>query len=211
MPESDVGGEEFAEFVAGSLPALLRFGHVLTGSAQEAEDLVQEALAKSLRRWRRVRADNPVAYTRRVMINTHLTRWRRWGARVRLGDVPETAADDAGLRRGEDWDTLRRALTLLPPRPCRRAVAAAVGLPCAPAALDLAPLGVTILGREATRGAGPRPCPHPTCVSPSRIALAVPAISTGRNAASPRAAWLRTVPGLHPSSPAIAGSGRSSR
>ena len=87
MPEPDVGGEDFAEFVAGSLPALLRFGHVLTGSPQEAEDLVHEALAKSLRRWRRVRADNPVAYTRRVMINTHLTRWRRWGARARLGDV----------------------------------------------------------------------------------------------------------------------------
>jgi RNA polymerase sigma-70 factor (sigma-E family) len=116
VPESDVGGKDFAAFVAGSRPALLRFGHVLTGSPQEAEDLVQEALAKSLRRWRRVRADNPVAYARRVMINTHLTRWRRWGARVRLGDVPETAADDAGLRRGEDWDALRRALARLPSR-----------------------------------------------------------------------------------------------
>ncbi len=116
MPETDRGGEAFAEFVAGSLPALLRFGHVLTGSPQEAEDLVQEALAKSLRRWRWIRADNPMAYTRRVMINTHLTRWRRWGSRVRLGDVPEAAADDAGLRRGEDWDALRRGLALVPPR-----------------------------------------------------------------------------------------------
>ena len=88
MPETNVGGADFAEFVDGSLPSLLRFGYVLTGSAQEAEDLVQDALAKSLRRWRRVRADNPVAYTRRVMINTHLTRWRRWGARVRLGGCP---------------------------------------------------------------------------------------------------------------------------
>jgi RNA polymerase sigma-70 factor (sigma-E family) len=116
VPEADRQAEGFAEFVAGSLPALLRFGHVLTGSPQEAEDLVQEALAKSLRRWRWVRADNPVAYTRRVMINTHLTRWRRWGARVRLGDVPESATDDAGLQRGEDWDALRRALARLPPR-----------------------------------------------------------------------------------------------
>ncbi len=116
MPETDGGGEDFAEFVGGSLPALLRFGYVLTGNPQEAEDLVQEALAKSLRRWRRVRADNPIAYTRRVMINTHLTRWRRWGARVRLGDVPEAATDDAGLRRGEDWDELRRALALVPSR-----------------------------------------------------------------------------------------------
>src|SRR5215469_15891249 len=110
VPETDAGAADFAEFVDESLPALLRFGYVLTGSAQEAEDLVQDALAKSLRRWGRVQADNPVAYTRRVMINTHLTRWRRWGARVRLGDVPEAATDDAGLRRGEDWDALRRAL-----------------------------------------------------------------------------------------------------
>lgn len=57
VPEPDVGGGDFTEFVAGSLPGLLRFGHVLTGSPQEAEDLVQEALAKSLRQWRRVRAN----------------------------------------------------------------------------------------------------------------------------------------------------------
>ena len=51
MPEPDTGSRSFEEFTAGALPALLRFGHVLTGSPQEAEDLVQEALAKSLRRW----------------------------------------------------------------------------------------------------------------------------------------------------------------
>jgi len=107
VPDTDAGDADFAEFMDGSLTALLRFGYVLTGSAQDAEDLVQDALVKSLHRWRRVRADNPVAYTRRVMINTHLARRRRWGARVRLGDVPEAATDDAGLRRGEDWDALR--------------------------------------------------------------------------------------------------------
>ena len=32
------------------------------------------------------------------------------------GDVPEAAADDAGLRRGEEWDALRRALAELPAR-----------------------------------------------------------------------------------------------
>jgi RNA polymerase sigma-70 factor (sigma-E family) len=116
VPDTDLGGLGFDSFVTSSLPALLRFGHVLTGSPQEAEDLVQEALAKCLRRWRRVSADDPVAYVRRVMVNTHLTRWRRWGARVRLGDVPETTADDAGLRRSEEWDGLRRALGELTPR-----------------------------------------------------------------------------------------------
>lgn len=114
MSQSDPGDTNFGEFVTGSLPALLRFGHVLTGNRQEAEDLVQEALAKSLRRWRRVTADDPRAYVRRVMVNTHQTRWRRWGSRVELGDVPEAAVDDAGLRRSQEWDTLRRALARLP-------------------------------------------------------------------------------------------------
>ncbi|HEY7147012.1 MAG TPA: SigE family RNA polymerase sigma factor [Streptosporangiaceae bacterium] len=116
MPETDPGGETFSEFVAGSLPALLRFGHVLTGDPLEAEELVQDALARSLRRWRRKGADNPLAYVRRVMINTHLTQWRRWGSRVQLGDVPELFAPDASLRRSEEWDILRRALATLPAR-----------------------------------------------------------------------------------------------
>jgi len=110
-PELDSG-----EFIAAALPALLRFGHVLTGSPQEAEDLVQEALAKSLRRWRRVSADDPVAYVRRVMVNTHVSRWRQWGSRIRLGDVPETGGDDAGLVPSQEWDALRRALARLPAR-----------------------------------------------------------------------------------------------
>lgn len=115
MPGTRAGGDSFADFTMVSLPALLRFGHVLTGNPQEAEDLVQEALARCLRRWRQVSADDPVAYVRRAMVNAHLTRWRRWGSRVRLGEVPETAADDAGLRRSEEWDVLRRALSRLPP------------------------------------------------------------------------------------------------
>ena len=58
-------GQTFGEFATAALPALLRFGHVLTGNPQEAEDLVQEALAKALRRWQRVRPDDPVAYVPR--------------------------------------------------------------------------------------------------------------------------------------------------
>jgi RNA polymerase sigma-70 factor (sigma-E family) len=116
VPERDPGGPDFAEFVAQSLPALLRFGHVLTGNPHEAEELVQEALAKSLRRWRRARVADPVAYVRRAMVNTHVSQWRRWSARIQLGDVPEAVSDDAALQQSEEWDALRRALALLPAR-----------------------------------------------------------------------------------------------
>jgi RNA polymerase sigma-70 factor (sigma-E family) len=114
VAEPEAGG--FEDFAVQALPGLLRFGHVLTGSPQEAEDLVQEAMAKALRRWRTARADDPVSYVRTIMVNTHLTRWRRWGSRIRLGEVPEPAAEDTGLARSQDWDTLRRALIQLPVR-----------------------------------------------------------------------------------------------
>ena len=116
MPAADQARDSFGDFVAAALPGLLRFGHVLTGDPRKAEDLVQEALVRTLRRWRTVHHDSAVAYVRRVMVNTHVNRWRRWESRVRLGGVPDRIADDPALRRSEDWDQLRRALSLLPPR-----------------------------------------------------------------------------------------------
>jgi RNA polymerase sigma-70 factor (sigma-E family) len=116
VPGSDQARESFGEFVAAALPALLRFGHVLTGDPRTAEDLVQEALARTLRRWRSVRQDYALAYVRRVMVNTQINRWRRWEARVQLGEVPDSVGDDPALRRSEDWDQLRRALSRLPVR-----------------------------------------------------------------------------------------------
>ncbi len=62
--------DEFAEFVAGALPRLLRFGHLLTGSPAAAEDLVQTALARSLRAWRMRRIEDPQAFVRKVMVNS---------------------------------------------------------------------------------------------------------------------------------------------
>ncbi len=116
MPETRPASDSFGEFAAAALPALLRFGHVLTGDPRQAEDLVQEALARTLRRWRTVRRENAAAYVRKVMVNININRWQRWESRVQLGDVPELIADDLTLRRSDDWDMLRRALCELPVR-----------------------------------------------------------------------------------------------
>ena len=116
MASTGTGPGSFGEFVTEALPGLLRFGYVLTGDPREAEDLVQEALARSLRRWRWVRGEDAVPYVRRAMINTHISRWRGWQARVYLGGCPDGCADDPGLRRSEEWDLMRRALARLPVR-----------------------------------------------------------------------------------------------
>ncbi|HVE64826.1 MAG TPA: SigE family RNA polymerase sigma factor [Mycobacteriales bacterium] len=74
----DAMREEFRDFVAARSPALLRTAYLMTGQRQDAEDLLQTSLAKTLVAWRRVRsADNPEAYVRRLMLNTRTSLWRR--------------------------------------------------------------------------------------------------------------------------------------
>jgi RNA polymerase sigma-70 factor (sigma-E family) len=112
-----VGDEEFAEFVAGSLSRLLRFGHVLTGDPESAADLVQEALARTLRAWRRRPIDDPNAFVRKVMVNLYASAWRRRRA-LPVADVSlaELPADSDGIERVDDRDAVWRALAVLPPR-----------------------------------------------------------------------------------------------
>ncbi len=109
--------DDFAEFVAGALPGLLRFGHVLTGSREAAEDLVQTALGRSLRVCRLHRIEDPRAYVRKVMVNSYATWYRRYGGREWATAEPAApaVADDHAQLLGER-DLVWRALRALPPR-----------------------------------------------------------------------------------------------
>jgi DNA-directed RNA polymerase specialized sigma24 family protein len=50
---------EFDDFVVARGAALLRTAYLLTGDRHLAEDLVQAALAKTYRHWKRVRGGSP--------------------------------------------------------------------------------------------------------------------------------------------------------
>lgn len=109
--------EEFEEFVAGALPRLLRFAHVLTGNSAAAEDLVQTALGRSWRVWRLGRIDDPQAFVRKVMVNSHATWRRRHGGReTAVANPPEKVIAEDEARRIDDRDAMCRALLTLPPR-----------------------------------------------------------------------------------------------
>jgi RNA polymerase sigma-70 factor (sigma-E family) len=111
------GEDEFAEFVAGALPRLLRFGHVLTGNPVAAEDLVQTALGRSLRAWRLHRIDDPHAFVRKVMVNSYASWYRRQGLReiVTADPAGRMVTEDLSVRI-DDRDVVWRALLILPPR-----------------------------------------------------------------------------------------------
>ncbi|MBA2638960.1 MAG: SigE family RNA polymerase sigma factor [Nocardioidaceae bacterium] len=110
--------EAFDAFVRARLPELLRFGRVLTGNADSAADLVQDALERTLLAWPRLHERHePTAYVRRVMVNRNISIWRRLRRETVTDALPERTVED----RQRDHD-LWAALQSLPAR--QRAVLA---------------------------------------------------------------------------------------
>jgi RNA polymerase sigma-70 factor (sigma-E family) len=106
----------FEAFVAARSDALLRTAVLLTRDRGHAEDLLQTALAKSWRHWKRVNRDGTgEAYVRRVMYTTFAGWWRRrWRAEEPSAE-PVDRADHTDAYRGVDErTTLVRALAQLP-------------------------------------------------------------------------------------------------
>ncbi|MFF0078831.1 sigma factor [Streptomyces canus] len=63
-------GDGLRRFVAARSAALFRGALVLTGNRDAAEDLVQETLERTCRKWCTISAkDAPEAYVRRIMVN----------------------------------------------------------------------------------------------------------------------------------------------
>jgi RNA polymerase sigma-70 factor (sigma-E family) len=109
--------DEFAEFVSAALPGLLRFGHVLTGDASAAEDLVQTALGRALRAWRLHRIDDPRAFVRKIMVNSYASWYRRHGNREwATADLEPRGFTEDHAQRVDDRDAVWRALRVLPAR-----------------------------------------------------------------------------------------------
>ena len=80
--------ETFHEFVVQRSPALSRTAYLLTGDHQHAEDLLQSALARTYRHWRRIHDGDPEAYVRRVMYHQQVSWWRRRRVAERLDASP---------------------------------------------------------------------------------------------------------------------------
>jgi len=114
--------EEFTEFVAARQKDLLRTAWLLVGDAHRAEELTQQALVRTYAAWPRARAGDPLAYSRRVLVNLRTDSWRRRRREVLVREVPEAPATDRSAADAHaDRDRLLRALGTLTARQ-RRAV-----------------------------------------------------------------------------------------
>ena len=113
------GVTEFEVFAQARAPQLLRSAWLLCGDVHQAEDLVQETLAKLYVRWhRRVggRIDNPAAYAQTTLVRTFLSaRRRRWSSELPYAEPPDgehpdsAAATDLQLQVAEALSELAPA------------------------------------------------------------------------------------------------------
>jgi RNA polymerase sigma-70 factor (sigma-E family) len=103
---------DFLEFFAGEFWPLRRVGFLLTGDWDQAEELAQEAMARTYAVWPRVRGyDRPAAYARKVLLNRHRSLLRRAVVEARHlvasrpddRHQPDFGGDDLVL-----WQALRR-------------------------------------------------------------------------------------------------------
>ena len=106
---------EFERLVATRTSALVRTAYLMTGDWQQAEDVVQTALAKTYLRWHRLRDPAAAeAYTRTVLARACTRAWRRrWRGEVPTLDVPDVAGAD-GSAATDERVVLARALSSLP-------------------------------------------------------------------------------------------------
>ena len=114
--------DDFAAAVADDLPRLRHLARLLVRDG--ADDLVAEALARTLPKWQAGRIDDLPAYLRRVLIRLASRRWHvrnlgrdRAPALRRTGVAPADHAETIAER-----DRTQRAVRALPAR--RRAVVA---------------------------------------------------------------------------------------
>jgi RNA polymerase sigma-70 factor (sigma-E family) len=109
----------FDHFVVNRMPAVLRFTGVLTGDRHLAEDIVQEVLLKTHKRWDTiVGLDQPEAYVRRMVVNEYISWRRKWARIVPSPDVVDggnvPVQPDHADRMADRADVADRLRTLAP-------------------------------------------------------------------------------------------------
>lgn len=95
MTGSGTESLDFEDWVASRSQALLRFAYVMTGDSALAEDALQDALTSACAKWSRIRSvDDVDAYVRRMIVNAHVSWWRRF--RRRESPVPDPSVRGGG-------------------------------------------------------------------------------------------------------------------
>src|ERR1044072_7672944 len=110
----------FSSYVRARQPVLLRTARSLTATPNDAEDLLQTALAKTYVAWDRIEDHRALdGYVRRALLNTRTSQWRKRKVDECVCDeLPEHRETPAGDPAEQQalHDAMWRAITKLPAR-----------------------------------------------------------------------------------------------
>jgi RNA polymerase sigma-70 factor (sigma-E family) len=101
----------FEDFMAARWGPLFRTAYLLTGDRHDAEELLQNALARTCVKWDSIRDKGAAdAYVRRTMLNLAQRQWRNRGREVSSEVLPERSHDHLEVRADHLalWEEIRR-------------------------------------------------------------------------------------------------------
>jgi RNA polymerase sigma-70 factor (sigma-E family) len=123
MGQGSSADVEFAQFALVRGPGLVRLARGLLRDPFQAEDVVQDVLAKALVQWGRVSAaDDPEAYVRRMVVNA-CTSWFRRAARREFAHDAATLPERAVADPTDGVDERDRVIALLRRLPTKQRAA----------------------------------------------------------------------------------------
>ena len=108
--------EGLDELIAERGDGLLAAAVLLTGTRAAGEDLLQTALERLMRRWRRVDPGNREGYLRRTLYHLAIDQWRLRRRRPEVIASVEPPSQPDGTETVHLRQALVQALALLPPR-----------------------------------------------------------------------------------------------
>jgi RNA polymerase sigma-70 factor (sigma-E family) len=111
---TEPGPGDFKEFVRLRSDKLLHFALWMTGNWEDAQDAVQESLAKAYLAWPRI--EQPDAYVHRLVVNSVRGGYRSRRREILVADPPDSAIADSGLEAITARTVLAAALRRLPRR-----------------------------------------------------------------------------------------------
>lgn len=99
-------------YVTAAFPRLMNLAGALTGNRYDAEDLVQDTMAKVLMQWSKVNAaEHPDAYVKRMLVNAFMSKKRLRSSSEIVSH--EAVTQDRSAHTGADLESRDEMLTLL--------------------------------------------------------------------------------------------------
>jgi len=110
--------DDFDGWVASRSRELVQFAYLVTGSQDAADEAVQTALTKACEHWARIsRISDQDAYVRRMIVNAHISWWRKFRRRESpVAEVHQSAYVDDPASAASRTDAVWQLCQTLPTR-----------------------------------------------------------------------------------------------